>query len=941
MSNLSEDMPYFDKDKRYRKIKDIGFGSYGHVWQAQDELEHREVAIKEIPVGKMTPKELKLAKNEVEIGQKGIPGVVKVLNTFYDDQNTKLFIVMELMQSDLSTRIKDGRIAFAQALEWAIDLCETLQEVHEKYHIIHKDIKPQNILLDGNNNVYFCDFGIARLTHVNPPTETTSDILDSSVTISRRGDPSYEPPEVRDGHGKDGHKTSPASDVFSLCAVLFELWFCADFYVIGQNLGRLGIDRVRREFSTRLARYYAGTPADCRLRLANAILMGLTDTPKERISLKRLRDELFQIQQDLDSQNNPDDNNQPDHSESKEPFSIIQRGIASIFAFSSPLVGDTLVSDAVLSSVCIDHAEEVNIVAWARDGKCLASASIDGTIHLWGANNLDQDIAYRGHQHKVVAMEWSLDGRYIASASASSKTHIQVWDTVTRKTIVTDSTKLGYIINLKWFANELCVVLANTDGVSTYWIADTKHRLVTYKGHTKLVCAVAWSPDGQYIATASSDKTVKVWKARTGGIPNTYKGHIAEVDVVAWSPDGKLLASAGRDQTVQVWEPETGVEVFTYRGHSYGIFALSWSPDSKRIASSGGDHTVQVWNAVTGRDVIIHSDHSHNVLSLGWSPCGTRIASAGRDRKVQVWNATKPERVFTYHNSSAQQIHAIAWSPKEHNEQLIAAGTRDGTIHVYCVPQTNERHIYCLHNSEVTSLAWSPNGHFIASASKDKTVQVWNVTLEQRELTYRGHMNEVYTLAWSPDSEYIASAGKDQTVQVWDIANERMFFKYDNHSNDVYTLAWSPDGKYIASAGKDRIVQVWDVANRSMVSAYKNHSNEVFALTWSPDSKYVASASKDHTVHVWKITAEDTMLLFEGHTYAVSSVAWSPVGQQIASASYGTVQVWNAYTGKTFLTHHLHFGEVNALAWSYDGQFLASAGYDKTLRVWQMTQTTQ
>lgn len=116
-----------------------------------------------------------------------------------------------------------------------------------------------------------------------------------------------------------------------------------------------------------------------------------------------------------------------------------------------------------------------------------------------------------------------------------------------------------------------------------------------------------------------------------------------------------------------------------------------------------------------------------------------------------------------------------------------------------------------------TALAWSPNDQRIASGSNDGTIHVWDAFTGRDVVIYHSHASDVPTLAWSPDSKYIVSTratmsadvNQGRMVDVWNAATGEDIFTYSGHHLFVNTVAWSPNGTYIASAGEDHSVQVW------------------------------------------------------------------------------------------------------------------------------------
>ena len=306
--------------------------------------------------------------------------------------------------------------------------------------------------------------------------------------------------------------------------------------------------------------------------------------------------------------------------------------------------------------------------------------------------NHQQGLIFTGHLASVNALAWSPDGKFIASAS--DDTFVQVFD------------------------------------------AATGTRRLIYRGHTEEVAAVAWSPTGQLIASGGQDRTVQIWNAASGGAPvYTYTGHADRVNSVSWAAKGQVLCSGSDDKSVQVWQSGNGHRIFTFLGHTAGVLCVGWQPNQSSVASGSWDGTLRDWATVqhgnhfhSGDQIFNYRGHGANeVYALAWSPNSTFIASAGADQTVQIshgGDGTPAPPFFTDHRRQdhINRVFAVSWSP---DGTSIASGDEDGNVYVWKAADRKTFFRYTGHQGAVNALAWSPDGKFIASGSADTTVQVW------------------------------------------------------------------------------------------------------------------------------------------------------------------------------------------------------------------------
>jgi eukaryotic-like serine/threonine-protein kinase len=195
---------------RYRVVRHIASGGMAGVWEAEDEVLGRSVAVK-VLAGHLSEDERARRRFEREArAAAGLSSHQHVV-TIYDvgEHDGRAFMVMELMRGGtVADRLKVGRvISDDTALRWLREAASALDAAHDA-GVVHRDIKPGNLLLDDNDRLAIADFGIARLAMEDQLT-ATGQVL---------GTASYISPEQAVGEA-----ATPASDRYALAVVAYEL----------------------------------------------------------------------------------------------------------------------------------------------------------------------------------------------------------------------------------------------------------------------------------------------------------------------------------------------------------------------------------------------------------------------------------------------------------------------------------------------------------------------------------------------------------------------------------------------------------------------------------------------------------------------------------------------------------------------------------------------
>jgi WD40 repeat protein len=723
----------------YRLQRWLGGGGFGNVYLGEHVRDFTLAAVKVLQARLVQSHELKEFINEARTIRLVHPHIVRLLD-FGISTSDIPFLVMEYAPNGTlrHRHPRTRRVPFATVNTYVTAIASALQYAHDR-HLIHRDVKPENMLIGPNQEIWLSDFGLVAIAQ---SMHGIDEHQGAGGTLP------YMAPEQIQG------KPRPTSDQYALGIVIYE-WLSGQRPFVGTTVELI-------------TQHTAAPPPLLRALVPNlpreveeVIFTALQKDPAQRFGSIQAFANAFRQACHLPDTSIGMHTRPPEQSKGTRPVTTEQiMPINTSFSTSSIVSSEGPISEVSPSEALISDVPSLEPPLFdALSSEPLISdvppsepplsdvppsqPQISATSDITAAKEVPQRTHHLSRRSILIAG--------LAAVAVAGGAGYLIWRRISSQSTETNALQRSSAIQPTVIPDE-------------NHIGKLRH---VYRGHTDNVYDVQWARSDGRLVSASGDKTAQVWNVFRDSNILTYRQHTESVNAVDWAT-GKYIVSGSSDQTAQVWSATDGTTLFVYKQHTGAIFTVGSSPVGKRIASGGQDKTVRVWNYVYGITTYIYSGHSDVVNKLAWAPDGSRIASCSNDQTVHIWEDTKNNAgnalIYQGHKGS---VRMVAWSP---DGKLMASASNDQTVHIWDPVSGKMIYVYRQHSTAVTAVAWSPDGKYIASGSEDHTVHIWEGVKGNTIYTYPDHMGAVLCVAWSHNGKFIASGGDhtDPTVQIWD-----------------------------------------------------------------------------------------------------------------------------------------------------------------------------
>jgi serine/threonine protein kinase len=686
-----------EKLGNYRLMRLLARGGFADVYLGEHIHLGTEAAIKVLRA-RLSSKDLLTFREEARIVARLHHSHIVTIFDF-DVQNGIPFIVMDYAPNGtLRQRHPKGSVlAPATIIPYLKQVADALQHGHDQ-QVIHRDVKPENMLIGRKNDILLSDFGIATMLQNAHPTANQKII----------GTATYMSPEQFQGHA------FPASDQYSLAVIAYE-WLAGECPFTG-SVSQIAAQHMQDPPPSLCKRNPQISPV-----LEQVVFRALAKYPAQRFASVAEFADAF--------------------ADASPQQVLVLRGPGR-----SPRQPIAPANNDQTTFIPLGQAQQ-NYTQVAPPPQQQPGGGVSRRAVVVGLAGL-ATVGVAG------AAAWAVSRAGFFSPNANNQAATQATRTpapsptapTTGKLLTTYTKHEDDVTAVAWMpGNSGIVASGSKDKTVRVWRSNGGIDIHNYTGHEDVIDAIAWSPDGQFIASASNDNTVHVWTAQQDELDITYNRHERDVRSVAWSRDSQLIASGSRDATVRLWHAQSGDDVGVFN-HTDQVWAVAWSSDGRYIASAGDDRTIYIWNPTeltnqdNGNGNRGNSKHNKNinnqaiiasfegsedsVRTLAWSPNNTQLASGGEDNTVRIWALTGGNTPTVIYRQHSGTVLAVAWSP---DGQKIASASADGTVHIWKASDGSDLYVYKGHNgNEVNTVAWSADGKYLASGSADKTVQIWS-----------------------------------------------------------------------------------------------------------------------------------------------------------------------------------------------------------------------
>lgn len=291
--------------------------------------------------------------------------------------------------------------------------------------------------------------------------------------------------------------------------------------------------------------------------------------------------------------------------------------------------------------------------------------------------------------------------------------------------------------------------------------------LRTIAGLDPAVGKMILSSDGRFAAGIGDEQEILIWDTASWFLLHRIPGPVRILDL-AWSPRDTILAWSLADGKVLVWQRQTETVLHSFL-HKSPVRVLSWSPNGVYLLCGCADGVVAQWDVRSGSAGPLLHTRQDTIGSLEIDVSGKLMASGGYAPVIKVWNTAQRSLLSEIALQEESELTALAFSPRR---PVLLVGGASGHLSLWDMRNFAQQHVLRYHQSPVRGVVFAPDDAWLVSVAEDGGMVKWSAATGKIIQTLDGCFSSFRGVCVSPDGDWIATFDEEGTIKLWSATEE-------------------------------------------------------------------------------------------------------------------------------------------------------------------------